>query len=106
MVFLNAPHQPFMAEFEYQLPCMKTDQIVEALEQAARQLGLRVRREKGNFKGGRCRVKGEGMVLLNKLHPPEVHLTVLAESLRQSPIDTIFLRPAVRDALENTWARS
>jgi len=45
-------------------------------------------------------------VMLNKRHPPEVHLTVLAESLRDKPVDTIFLRPAVRDALEKAWTRT
>ena len=83
---------------------MKTPQIVDALAQAARQLGLEVRAEKGNFQGGRCTVGDERFVVLNKRHAPERHLFVLAEALRDLPVDTIFLRPAVRDALEGAWA--
>jgi len=43
--------------------------------------------------------------MLNKHHPPEVHLTVLTESLHDLPIDSIFLRPAVREAFEAAWQR-
>lgn len=83
---------------------MKTQHVVEALMQAARQLGLEVRVEQGNFQGGRCTVGDEDYVVLNRRHPAEKHLLVLAESLRDLPVDTIFLRPAVREALEEAWA--
>ena len=82
---------------------MKTQQIVKELEDAARQLGLEVRIEKGNFRGGRCVVGGQEFVMLNRRHIPEIRLTILAECLREMPIDTIFLKPAVRKALEDTW---
>ncbi len=84
---------------------MKSDQIVRELEEAARQLGLVVRREKGRFRGGRCTVEEEDVVVLNRLHPPEAHLAILAEVLHDLPVDTIFMRPAVRAALDDLWAR-
>jgi len=84
---------------------MKTEHIVQALETVAQRLGLAVRWEKGRFRGGRCTVNGATLILLNKSHPPEIHLAILAESLRDLPVDTIFLRPAVREALEATWER-
>jgi len=85
---------------------MKTEQIVEELKRAAVELGLRVRSEKGNFRGGRCIVGDEDTIMLNKHHLPEAQLVVLAESLRESPVDGIFLRPAVRNALEEVWRRN
>ncbi len=82
---------------------MKTQLIVKELEEVARQLGLVVRKEKGNFKGGRCIVGGQEIIMLNKHHVPEAHLNVLAESLRGMSVDTVFMKPAVRKALERTW---
>ncbi|MFQ5571759.1 MAG: hypothetical protein ACE5G0_18920 [Rhodothermales bacterium] len=84
---------------------MKTEHIVKALEGAARQFGLVVRWEKGPFRGGRCTVNGEELIMLNKRQPPEINLIILSESLRDFPVDTIFLRPAVREALEDAWQR-
>ena len=82
---------------------MNTTKILEELEQAARQLGFVVRKEKGNFRGGICTVEGESIIMLNKRHIPDVQLVVLADTLREAPIDTIYLKPAVRDALEDAW---
>ncbi len=84
---------------------MKTQQIIEELKRAAGQLGYEVRVEKGNFRGGRCTIGGEDIIMLNKRHLPEAQLVVLAESLQGLPIDGVFLRPAVRSALEEIWSR-
>lgn len=84
---------------------MKTEALVKALEEAHARLGVRVRRERGAFRGGRCTVGEEEVVVLNRRHPPEVHLAVLAESLRELPSEQLYLRPAVRAALEDTWVR-
>lgn len=82
---------------------MKTKTIIDELEQAARQLGFEVRTEKGNFRGGRCTVDGESIIVLNKRHLPETRLRVLAAALRDAAIDTVYLKPAVREALEDAW---
>lgn len=83
---------------------MDTSTIIEELEGVANRLGFEVRTEKGNFRGGRCIVGGEELIMLNKRHQPETQLVVLAEALRDAPLDTIYLKPAVRQALEDTWA--
>lgn len=85
---------------------MKTQQVVKELEQAAQQLGVRVRFEKGNFRGGLCTVEDQQTIVLNRRHPPEVHVALLAEGLRGLAVDTIYLKPAVREALEAAWKRS
>ncbi|GMQ80741.1 MAG: hypothetical protein BMS9Abin05_0169 [Rhodothermia bacterium] len=82
---------------------MKSSQIAKELEDAARQLDVRVRREKGNFRGGYCIRNGEEILMLNRQHPPEIHVAVLAEALKNLPVDSVYLRPAVRQALEETW---
>lgn len=85
---------------------MKTQVIVKELEEVAKQLGLGVRKEKGNFKGGRCVVGGKEMIVLNRHHVPELHLSILAEALRGMPVDSVFMKPAVRKALEESWESS
>ena len=82
---------------------MKTKKIVQELEEAARQLGLEIKKGKGSFRGGRCIVSGQDTIVLNKLHVPEVHLTILAESLKEASMNLSSLKPAVRKALEEAW---
>ncbi len=83
---------------------MKTEHVLEELIEAAGRFGLEVRQEKGNFRGGRCTVEGERLVMLNTRHLPEVRLRVLAACLRTEPLDAVYLKPAVRKALETVWA--
>lgn len=86
---------------------MKPPAVATALEDALRQLDVRVRRERGTFRGGLCTVDGDPFVVLNKLHPPEAQVLVLAEALRDhGGVDELYLRPAVRAALEDAWAQA
>lgn len=78
--------------------------MVRELQDVARRLGLQVRIEKGSFRGGRCTIGGEELIVLNRLHPPEVHFAVLADCFRDLPLDSIFITPAVRHAVEQVWA--
>lgn len=85
---------------------MKVEHVVDDLKQVAGQLGYQVRMEKGSFRGGRCTVSGEEVIVINMQHIPEIQLSVLAESLRGSEIDNTYIKPAVRRALEEAWKRS
>ena len=85
---------------------MKTTDIIRELEEAIQQLGVVVRRERGNFRGGYCIRDDEEILMLNRSHPPEVHLSVLSIALKDLPVDTVFLRPAVRRALGDAWSKS
>ena len=59
-----------------------------------------MRVEKGNFRGGQCLVEGNQVVLLNKRHPPEVNVAILSQCLQKLPVDSVYMRPAVREAFE------
>lgn len=83
-----------------------TRRLVAELITLARQLGLEVRLEAGAFRGGYCVKQGDELIMLNRKHPPEVHLSLLAEALRTRLLDTHYLKPAVRRALEEAWTRT
>jgi hypothetical protein len=78
---------------------------VAAFEDALKRLGVPVRRGRGSFRGGRCTVDGREVVVVNSLHPPEAQAVVLAGALRELPHEGLYLRPAVRAALDDAWAQ-
>lgn len=82
---------------------MTTKKIIEELTDVAKRMDMEVRVEKGDFRGGRCHIAGQTVIMLNKRHPTEVQLAVLARSLRNEPLDTVYLKPAVRKALHRLW---
>ena len=86
---------------------MKPPAVLAALDDALARLGVRVRRERGAFRSGLCTVGGADVVVLNRQHPPEVQIAALADALRQlGRVDELYLRPAVRAALEDAWAQA
>lgn len=85
---------------------MKPERIVEDLTDAAEQIGWEVRFEKGNFRGGRCTVEGETVIILNRRHAPDVQVRILAECFRDRSLENLYLAPAVRSALEDARERT
>lgn len=81
-------------------PPMKPEALFRELDALARRLGYVVRVERGRFRGGRCRVDEQKVVVLNRMHTAETNAAVLARALAAEPLDDVFLAPAVRKALD------
>jgi hypothetical protein len=82
---------------------MKPEQMTEALEQVAAQVGVRVRYEAmtGETAGaaGLCKLKGEWTVIMDRRTPAAERAAMLIEALAGFDTDQVFLPPKVRDAL-------
>jgi hypothetical protein len=82
---------------------MKPEQMTETLEQAAAQLGVRVRYETMTGEtagaGGLCKVKGQWSVIIDRRTPASDRAAMLVDALSGFDTDALFLPPQVRDAL-------
>jgi hypothetical protein len=82
---------------------MKPEQITEALEQAASQLGVKVRYEamtgESSGAGGLCRIRGEWTIIMDRKSAASDRAALLLESLAGFDFDAIYLPPEIRDAL-------
>lgn len=83
---------------------MKPEQMTEALEAAASQLGVRVRYEAlsagGVSSGGLCRVKGDWWVIIDKKASPAERAAILSDAIAQFDLDKVQLPAKVRDAVQ------
>jgi hypothetical protein len=88
---------------------MKPEQITETLEQAAAQLGVRVRYETmtGDTAGGGglCKVKGEWCVIIDRKTPSADRAALLIEALAGFDTDGVFLPPQLREAIAGKRAQ-
>jgi hypothetical protein len=88
---------------------MKPEQITETLEQAAAQLGVRVRYETmtGDTagSGGLCKVKGEWCVIVDRKTPSADRAALLIEALAGFDTDAVFLPPQLREAIATKRAQ-
>jgi hypothetical protein len=88
---------------------MKPEQITETLEQAAGQLGIRVRYETmtGDTAGGGglCKLKGQWCVIIDRKTPPAERVAMLIEALTGFDTDGVFLPPQLREAIATRRAQ-
>ena len=85
---------------------MKHEELQRELEEVAAQLGVTVRYEKGDFEGGYCILKEEKVLLVNRRLLPARKAVVLALALNEMGLDAVYLKPAVREYIEDEAARS
>jgi hypothetical protein len=83
---------------------MKTEQILEALEQAASQLEVRVRYDAltasgVSSAGGLCKVKGEWWLILDRKATPADRVAMLADALAGFETDSLELPAKAREVI-------
>ncbi len=60
---------------------MKHEEIVQELQDVARQMGITVRFERGDFEGGYCILKAQKLLLINRLPLEDYLLSVLSSEM-------------------------
>lgn len=85
---------------------MKYENLAAELEDLAVQLGVTVRYEKGDFEGGFCILRDQKLMLVNKKLMPNRKAAVLAVALSEIGLDNVFIKPALREYIEDEVARA
>jgi len=76
------------------------ENLLQDLKSVAGQLGVTVRFEKGDFKGGYCLVKENKIIVLNRLATLQRKVITLAVALKELGIDEIYMPPKIREIIE------
>lgn len=80
---------------------MKNEELIEEFHALAGQLGITIRYEKGDFEGGYCILKDQRLLLINKKLMPARKASVLAAALEEIGLENVFLKPALREYIED-----
>jgi hypothetical protein len=80
--------------------------LVDELSEAAKRLGLEVRREKilreigYRARGGACRFRDRNLIILDRELAPAEQVEILAEALRGHDLEALYLSPAARHLID------
>jgi len=85
---------------------MTPEQMTRELESLAANSGISIRYEKGDFEGGYCILKAERLIVVNKKLAPPRKASILAQGLAEIGIDEVYLKPAVREFIEDELAKA
>ena len=84
---------------------MTPEQLHKELEELAEKSHIGLRYEKGDFDGGFCVLKAERIIVINKRLALQKRVSVLAQALAEVGIEEVYLKPAVREFIEDELAK-
>jgi hypothetical protein len=82
------------------------DVILLELKELAEQIGYRVRYEKGDFDGGYCLLKEQKFIVINKKIDIKKKVSILAKNINEIGIENVYLKPALREIIEEEVTKS
>ena len=85
---------------------MNTINLIQELEEVVKQLGIQLRYEKGDFDGGYCILKDQKVLVVNKKLNDARKATGLARALGEIGIEALFLKPTLRQYIEDEVAKA
>ena len=85
---------------------MKHEALIEELHGVATQLGVTIRYERGDFEGGYCILREQKILLVNRRLLPARKASVLAMAMHEMGLDNMYLKPAVREYIEDEVAKA
>ncbi len=85
---------------------MTQEQILAELEELAHNCNIAIRFEKGDFEGGYCVLKAERLIVVNKRLTVQRRAALLAQGIAEVGVDEHYLKPAVREYIEDELAKA
>ncbi|MCB0711923.1 MAG: hypothetical protein KDD67_06305 [Ignavibacteriae bacterium] len=83
---------------------MTQQEFYDELKALAAQKEIKVRLEAGNFEGGLCTVDHQQVILINRRHHQTRRVNVLARALHEVGLDDLYVKPALRDRIDDEVA--
>ncbi|MBI9072118.1 MAG: hypothetical protein JEY94_11000 [Melioribacteraceae bacterium] len=76
------------------------ENILADLKALAEEMGIKVRYELGDFKGGYCLLKSSRVVVLNKRSNLQRKVITLSTALKELGVDEIYMPPKIREIID------
>jgi hypothetical protein len=80
---------------------MRDNQVIENMTLLAEKLGLSIKFDEFDGKGGWCKLKGTEKIIINKRLAPKEQIRILAQILSRYPVDEQAVVPRVRQLIED-----
>ncbi len=77
------------------IPHIDNAETLKQLEALAAKAGLEIRREKGDFKSGYCRVKAQNLLILKKDDPIDRIIDIIALNLTDFTLENNNINPEI-----------
>lgn len=80
---------------------MRQKQIIEEMALLAEKLGLNIKFDEFDGRGGWCRVKDSQRIIINKRLGPQEQIKILSQILAGYPLEEQSMAPKIRQLIED-----
>ncbi|MBI4727109.1 hypothetical protein HY768_07795 [candidate division TA06 bacterium] len=80
---------------------MRDNQIIEAMTLLAEKLGLSIKFDEFEGRGGWCKLKGTEKIIINKRLMPKEQIRILAQILVRYPTEEQAMPPKIRQLIDD-----
>jgi len=80
---------------------MRDNQIIETMTGLAEKLGLSIKFDEFDGRGGWCKLKGTEKIIINKRMMPKEQTRILAQILARYPTEELAMPPRVRQLIDD-----
>ncbi len=84
---------------------MEQSHILAELEEIVKSLGLTIRFEKGEFKGGDCILYDRNLVVMNKKTPVPHRISLLARVVGLYGGEELYVKPLIRQIVDEEMTK-
>jgi len=84
---------------------MDQETILAELENLISQIGLEIRYEKGDFKGGDCILYDQNLVVMNKKNTTPQKISLLSRVVGLYGGNDMYMKPLIRQVVDDEMAR-
>lgn len=78
----------------------KKDMLRE-LEELAQKVGIKVRYEKTEARGGMCKFQGSPLIIIDRKAADDYKIAVIAENIKKLDFTDIYISPKMREVLDS-----
>ena len=80
---------------------MTQELILQGFESLIQNLSIDLRYERGDFKGGLCKIDDKNVLIVNNKLPIDKKINLMAVELNRLNLEQIYIRPALRNIIES-----
>jgi len=74
---------------------------LKELEELCNKLGIKIRYEKTNARGGLCRINGENIIIIDKKATDYYKQTIIGKAVKSFDLSNIHIKPKIRELIED-----
>jgi hypothetical protein len=79
----------------------KFQQLLDDFIELSQKFDIKIIQDKGDFNGDSCMLFADNVVVINKLKPLEQRLHILAKCFSKMDLDNVYIKPVLRDLIDN-----